>query len=693
MALPESASPGVDPQGFRWFTTVAIVAALVWAGVHLLVGSPWTSIFLLVTTLIFWAAHALHPRIGYRRAQRISLGNAFALILALTVWTGGLGGLTGIWLFLLPVAAALFLGAREAALWSLGLAVAVIAVGVAELLGGAFPNPIRPEHVGTLSLASQATALVALVCLSLIYAYGQELALERLRTSHEDLQGAHRQVQGSEARLRELIRAIERMEEHVVVVVDLKGAITYAGGTEETYGVPGRELVGHPLDVLGEEVRRATLPGITGQTPIAPLTGEGSPRTFEVTSRRPDGSSFPLQVSAAPVLDPEGRVDGVVIIGKDRTAEVEAQERLLQSSKLASVGELVAGVAHELNNPLTVTMNLSSLLEEELDGQPAEDAAAIREQAERASRIVRGLLTFSRRAPAERVRVDVNRLVERVIRERRGALGGRAVEISAELAPDLFPIDADPVQLEQVLTNLIQNSVQSLREEQGAGRVTVRTEQVDDTLKVTVSDNGPGIHPDVLPRIFDPFVTTRPAGEGTGLGLSVSHGIVTGHGGTIEAGSPEDGGAEFIVRLPAAVQHPLELAETLGGTDGEPKAPPRRRRILVVDDEEPIRRALVRFLGRRGHTVEEAESGDQALAKLHGEGYDAVLLDLKMPGMSGQEVFVKLKERSPGTAARVIFATGDVVSTDTSTFLRSSGRPVIEKPYRLADISAAVEAM
>ena len=682
---------GLHPRGFRWFTLVGIGATLIWSGAHILLGSPWAALYLAGMALVFWTCHALHPRIGFRTAQRLSLGNAFIGTLGITVWTGGLGGVTWMWLFLLPVAAALFVGAREAAGWSLGLGIAVIGLGWADLRGLPFPQPFPPEHLQVITAISHGTALLSLVLLSLIYAYLQEGTLGRLRASHSQLKRAHDEVRASEQRLRELIRTIEGMERHVVLVADLQGVISYAGGTGSTFGIPADEVVGRRLETLGEGVRQAALPGSAAS--FLPDVDDRDHRTVDTAGTRADGSVFPLQISTAPIRNPDRSIKDLVLIGRDRTEEVETQERLIQSSKLASIGELVAGVAHELNNPLTAAMNLSTLLEEELEGDLARDAAEIREQAKRASRIVRGLLSFSRRTPAERVRLDLNELVEDIVEKRRRTAADRGVELKADLRPGLLPLEADPVQLHQVVTNLIQNAEQAI---QGAGRngwVRLQTAGRGEDVRLSVSDNGPGIEPSVLSRIFEPFVTTKGPGEGTGLGLAVSHGIVTAHGGTLKVASEPGGGARFTMTLPGAPQEALGLdpePETMEPGNEDRIAP---LRILVVDDEKPIRRTLARYLSRRGHQVDEAGSGAEALELTTATEYDGVILDMKMPGLSGDEVFRRLEARTPAMAERVIFATGDVVSPDTLEALEATRRPVIEKPYQLEDIARAVEGL
>jgi PAS domain S-box-containing protein len=484
-------------------------------------------------------------------------------------------------------------------------------------------------------------------------------------------------LRSAEVQFRELISAIERMDEHCVVVTDRAGIVTYAAGTESTHGYASHELVGRHVNLLGRNVARSEQ--ITDEFTRAALRGE--PWTKIVMATHAGGRNFPIYISSSPYFGESDEVEGVVTIGRDLSHEVETQQRLLQSAKLASIGELVAGVAHELNNPLTVIKSTAHLLQDSLVGEEREDADMIVHSADRAVRIVRSLLHFARQTRPDKEETDLNEVVERVLRLRRDALTAAHIDVVRHLAPELPATLADASQIEQVVLNLVANA-QLAMAEQGHGVLTVETAWVPGMLRLTVADTGVGIAPDDLPRVFDPFFTTRRLGEGTGLGLALSHGIVGEHGGAIWARSEPGAGATFVVELPLVEPGPGADGATMSATEARPGC-----RVLIVDDEDGVRRSTGAFLARCGYVVEEAASGEDALRKIEAGEFDAIMLDLRMPGMSGEEVFQQVASRWPALAERVIFATGDLVSGATRDFLTTTPNATVEKPYSLSDLA------
>jgi CheY-like chemotaxis protein len=248
---------------------------------------------------------------------------------------------------------------------------------------------------------------------------------------------------------------------------------------------------------------------------------------------------------------------------------------------------------------------------------------------------------------------------------------------------------ADRVALEQVVANLTLNAIEASGQ---SGRVRVAVSAGDGRLTLSVEDNGPGIPPVLLTRIFDPFFTRKPLGRGSGLGLPVALGILQHHGGTLVAENvaPPERGARFVAQVP--------LAQARRGTTPTPVEERRRlregRRALIIDDEAPVRNPIRRFLERRGWTVEEAEDGAAGLSRLlvqDGHGFDLILSDLKMPGLSGLELHDRLLKERPELMARLVFITGDVVSTDVADFLHKTARPVLEKPFELSELEIVVE--
>ena len=361
----------------------------------------------------------------------------------------------------------------------------------------------------------------------------------------------------------------------------------------------------------------------------------------------------------------------------------ETQAQLLQAGKLAAVGKLVAGVAHELNNPLAVVLGQADLLtQHSSDPVVLKRTDKIRTSARRAAKIVRELTTFARPQPAAVADVEIADIVEHALELRRQALSVRGTVLKVDVAPDLPLLHADEVQLQQVVLNLLLNAEYAVTETGRPPQITVRLVGEADSVRLTVSDSGPGIRPEVLPRIFEPFFTTKPIGEGTGLGLSISFRIVEAHGGRIWAESLPGGGAAFTVALPAV---PRSAPSTV------PSAPDRKAHVLVVDDEDHVADTFGALVEALGHQVTVARSGQSGWERLSSREaqYDLVTLDLRMPDINGATIWQRLVAAQSPLAQRVAFITGDTVDAATQQFLASTGRPFIGKPVdmqQLADL-------
>ena len=392
----------------------------------------------------------------------------------------------------------------------------------------------------------------------------------------------------------------------------------------------------------------------------------------------------------SPLIEEDGSVSGGLAVVRDVSDERRLMSQMLQQEKLAALGQLVSGVAHELNNPLAGVMAFSQLLlaAPSVQGEEREATETIHHEAQRAARIVTKLLTFARQHTPERRSVDLNEIAIAAIELRRYVLRANDVRIDMRLDDELPRTSADAFQLQQVVLNLYANAEHALSE-RGAGRVlTVTTGVKSGLLVLTVGDNGPGIPADRLARIFDPFFTTKPVGEGTGLGLSISDGIVREHGGRIRAESVPGDGASFTIELPIVALDPA--AEPIVAGHRPAAMTPAAGRVLVVDDEVAIRRAVATFLRRIGHEVDSAATGAEALDRLAHQRYAALLLDLRLPDMPGDAVYEELARRDPAQARRVIFMTGDVRSDAAEAFIRASGRPLVPKPFELDDLASAV---
>jgi len=366
----------------------------------------------------------------------------------------------------------------------------------------------------------------------------------------------------------------------------------------------------------------------------------------------------------------------------------QTRAQLIQADKLSALGRMIAGVAHEINNPLPTIMGYAQLLQgEEVSDQVRRDLERISEAAKRSQRTVQNLLAFARASKPQRDYLDINQVIEETLALRSYQLKVDNIEVVKRLEGNLPWTMADRYQLQQVFLNLINNAQQAMAE-QGGGRLAVRSElRTGDTIRVTVSDTGPGIPEEIMPRLFEPFFTTKEVGKGTGLGLSVSYGIVSEHRGRIWAESEEGKGANFIVELPVQreakpVAEPIVEVEKEGGPEG--------KLVLIIDDEKDIVALLARVLREEGHRVSAALDGQEALKRVAEEDYDLIISDVKMPTLDGRKLYKHLKETNPELVEDIVFITGDTASADTKAFLEEIGNPRLEKPFDIEKLRGAI---
>ncbi len=363
-----------------------------------------------------------------------------------------------------------------------------------------------------------------------------------------------------------------------------------------------------------------------------------------------------------------------------------AENRLQQTSQLAALGELAAGVCHELNNPLSAIIGYAQLLNmEDLPHPISQDVDKIVSQAKRAAKIVDDLLSFSHRQQVQRGSVDIPALVTQALSLRDYALRMNNIVVKTEFAEDIPMTVGDEHQLTQVMLNLIMNAEQSMVESLGSGDLTISARSVDNLIQVSVIDTGSGIQFNHLGRIFDPFFPTKQVGKGTGLGLSMCYGWVQAHGGTIWAESELGQGATFHVDLPV-----IEIEQEEPDPGGMfPRI--TGKRILVVDDEPLITDLLAESLRRSGQVVDIAHSGEEGWQAMQANTYDVFLMDLRMPGMNGKELFDQLKAWNSMFVKRVIFLTGDSLNDETQSFLASAGNACLSKPFTLEQLERNIQ--
>jgi two-component system NtrC family sensor kinase len=391
-----------------------------------------------------------------------------------------------------------------------------------------------------------------------------------------------------------------------------------------------------------------------------------------------------LRLTAAPLTG--AGAGSVVILVEDVTEQRMLEAQIIQNDKMASIGQLVSGVAHELNNPLTSIAGLAELLLERPPHPefPRDHLKVIHDQAERAGRIVRNLLTFARKGVPEKTAVDLNDVVTRTSLLITYELQLHGIDLSSDLSAEPVTVLGDRYELQQVLLNLITNAVQAVSglEPDKPRRITLITEQADGQAVLRVCDSGPGVSKHLAPYLFTPFFTTKAPGEGTGLGLSLSYGLVKAHGGALTY-EPSENGAEFRVTLPLfAVETERPAPEALPAAGGNHRQPSRR--ILVVDEDPAVHRLVSALFAPDGHAVESVRSGEQALRLAqHGE-YDLIIADVRMAAGAAEPFAHALLDACPHARGRLVVACAG--GEDLPPPLAKAPLRRVSKPFNLRDL-------
>lgn len=558
----------------------------------------------------------------------------------------------------------------------------------------AFPLKAKGKTLGVMTLCCQKTRIVDRGSSEFLSSVGDIIgvAVENASLYHNIAQIAE-QLKVSEHKYRSLI---EKAKDAVLLIQD--GRICYAN--QSAVSISGYSLdelyqLNNALDLVAENDRAAV------QQWCQQIAQDEDVASIEMVARHKDGHEIHLEVRGSTV-EVDGRPATQFIV-RDVSEQKLLREQIVRSEKMAALGQLISGVAHELNNPLTVVIGYSELLT--LAGQQLPESvqrglSTIQEAAQRAGKIVQNLLTFARKHQATQARVKMNELIEHTLALRAYEMSVNDIEVEKDLAEDLPETVADPHQLQQVFMNLIVNAEQAMLKAHSRGRLRVQTREKVGYLpklpgptrliEITFSDDGPGIAPEHLSRIFEPFFTTKDIGEGTGLGLSISHAIIRAHRGRIDVRSELGKGATFVIELPIVQQASVVAHEAT-------ELPPRRqvtpKDVLIIDDEVGIVNLLRRIISDEGHRVETAANGSEALSRLANKEYDLIFCDYKMPQMNGQELFRELERRNGRLAKKIVFVTGDTVSPQTRDFLATCGSKVLEKPFITQEIIRVVRTM
>ncbi|MBU6399559.1 MAG: response regulator [Verrucomicrobia bacterium] len=448
-----------------------------------------------------------------------------------------------------------------------------------------------------------------------------------------------------------------------------------------------------------ESVNRQSLTAFC-QLNVDPLPKDG-PGWFELIRHRTlnlvrkNGSVVPTEASGSPV-----EFDGqpaYQFFFREVTERSRLEQQLRQAEKLSALGQMISGVAHELNNPLAVIKGYLELIlaHHDLPAKTRADLEKVAQESSRAGKLVRNFLSFAREQPAHRELINFNEYIQRVIDLRKFDFMAAKVEPATELDPDLPKTVADPDQIQQVLIILVSNALQAMAEAHRPGRLKITTQRRDQNLRILVEDDGPGVPKHIQNKIFEPFFTTKEVGKGTGLGLSLAHSILTEHQGRITYQESTLGGAAFVLELPIVNPQPQETAFVTDTIILEAKKPVEPvpqvvAKVLVLDDEKALAEMLGEMLSLLGHTPTLCNAASDALERLDREDFDLILSDIRMPRIDGPQFYKLATGKKPDWAARFIFLTGDVVNEETQDFLKTVGNPYIPKPFHLSAVEEAV---
>ena len=508
-----------------------------------------------------------------------------------------------------------------------------------------------------------------------------------------------RAMEQSLHREQEFARRLVESFPDLVVALDRESRFTFVSPRS-------RELLGFsPEEMIGTSLGERMAPRDRKQVRAlfeAMLTGERTQGNIEYLTQRKDGEMRLFRASASPLYGASGQIEGLIAAARDITEAKRIEQQLIQSERLAAMGQMIAGVAHELNNPLTAVLGVTELLRDSAsDDVSRRQLELAHRQARRAAQIVQNLLSFSRPPQPHKVCVHLSDLIQRSLQLHEHSLRTNAITLDFVPKPDLPLVMGDASQLTQVFLNLITNAEQAIREVRNHGTIRIRLGALGDSVWATVQDDGIGIDRQTLPRIFDPFFTTKRPGRGTGLGLSICLAILREHNGQIEAQPLPDGGTVFTVSLPVAKGTEIFLTEPAGSrasTVDLGANPLAGCSVLVVDAEESILELVSDGLLARGARVDVAASGEEGLCLLDTHGYDVVICDMSLHGVqpgaiSGLELYSRLANglgsSLNGQKPLFVFMTGELAEKTNLENLPAGVR-TLQKPFRISELIAVL---
>lgn len=482
----------------------------------------------------------------------------------------------------------------------------------------------------------------------------------------------------------EFVRRLVASFPDLIVVVDREGRLTFVSDrVQEVLGSPPEGFVGEEFGGRAYLEDRSKLVEMFQNV----IHGRAAHAQVEYRARHADGSWRTLRASAGPLFDASGTITGIVASARDVTESKEVERQLAQKEKLTEMGQMMAGAAHELNNPLTAILGVADLLRERTaETDTRRQVEIVLQQARRAAIIVQNLLAFSRPLALGRGRIQLDELIQQALQLQQASLQQKNIEVQFTTPKNLPAIAGDPRQITQAFSNFIMNAEQAISAVRDHGILKITLERTNGKVSVTFADDGAGISPENAGKIFDPFFTTKRPGGGTGLGLTICLAVVKDHGGSIEVQSSPGSGASFRLLLPIAVDELPQASQSVAVADGV-SAALRGRSVLIVDDEESIREIVEETLAARGMIVEGAASSEEAFTHVLANSYDVVLCDLNLPGMTGEQLFEKLRAHSGNSTPRFVFMTGDLLGPSAVAAYREKGASVLQKPFHVSALA------
>ena len=539
-----------------------------------------------------------------------------------------------------------------------------------------------PELVATIFMV--AALLQLFIAVSMIILVLEETRSLRLHAL-DKASGFECRMRSTEARYRQLF---EQANDAIVVTSEQGFEILELNRrARQLLGVSG-ELP--PGTTLNDFLHRTAAPRARAETlsldravPDAPMTLVGR-----------DGKSSAVTVRLSSI-DLDGKPAFQFVL-TELTERCHLEQQIRQNEKLSALGQMISGIAHELNNPLAVIKGYLDLMigRTDLPAGLRNDLEKVARESNRAAKLVRNFLSFAREHPPQRGATDLNSLVESFVELRRYDFLVAQSSIALDLDPARPRVIADADQVQQVLVNLINNALHAIVTTSRPGAILIRTRATATGVSLHVGDNGPGVPADLRGKIFEPFFTTKEVGAGTGLGLSIAHSIMSEHGGRIFYTPSEMGGAGFTLEFPVSTEAVVPVAPAEPDTPALPAAPfaaEHTGRVLVLDDEETIAEMVGQILTRYGHEVVVRSNPQQAIDLLRHEHFDVIVSDYRMPQMDGSHFHSEVRGIDSDLSNRIIFLTGDTASDETRNFFESVANPRLTKPFHFETVVRAVD--